>query len=350
MLPKSITQLQAAWQTEAAFALPQWESYWFQQACQWARREAQAFLERLDTWLMAHKPQGWQVVGKRSRTVVTRFGEMTSHRRLYRDPQGQTWFLLDEVLDLPAYQVATAEVTEAVVTLAAETAFGRAAEALARLTAGVLSASTIWRLAQGVGQAIQEVEAEEVERVFAQGQSPRQEGEQVAPRLYIEADGVLVRQRTGEGQTVWREVRCGLAYDDTGREQVYVQGPGKENFWEGASLTWGAVWDWGQVGEVVLSGDDAAWIEEGRWLHERVTRQLDGFHIARAAYRAAGAGQGGGPERGVASRGGRARGGPLGPGAGARKAGAPKATTSLGLAGQPPGRPAPGALVVPKWL
>ncbi len=117
----------AAWQREEGFALAQWESYWFRQACAWARREAQAFLERLDAWLLAHKPEGWQVVGQRTRTLVTRFGEVTFRRRLYRDPQGKARFLLDEVLDLPAYQAATADVTEAVVALVAETAFVRAA-------------------------------------------------------------------------------------------------------------------------------------------------------------------------------------------------------------------------------
>jgi len=43
---------------------------------------------------------------------------------------------------------------------------------------------------------------------------------------------------------------------------------------------------------VVVSGDDAAWIEGSRWLHERVIRQWDSFHVARAAYRAAGREQG----------------------------------------------------------
>lgn len=81
-------------------------------------------MEELDAGLLAHKPQGWQVVGQRPRTVVTRFGAMAFRRRVYRDPQGQTWFLLDEVLNLPAHQAATAEGTEAVVALAAETAFG----------------------------------------------------------------------------------------------------------------------------------------------------------------------------------------------------------------------------------
>ena len=141
-----------AWQSEKAFALSEWASHWFQQACAWARREAQTFLEALDAWLLAPKPQGWQVVGQRPRTVVTRFGEMTFRRRLYRDPQGHTWFLLNEVLNLPAHQGAAAEGTEAVVALAAETVFGRAAEVLALLTAGVLPPSTIWRLTQRIGK------------------------------------------------------------------------------------------------------------------------------------------------------------------------------------------------------
>jgi len=135
---------------------------------------------------------------------------------LYRDPQGRTWFLLNEVLNLPAHQGVTAEGTEAVVALAVETVFGRAAEVLALLTAGVLTPSTIWRLTQGVGKTIPEAEAKAVERVFGQGAAPQPQGEQAAPRLSIEAEGVLVRQRTGQGHTAWREVRVGLAYDDMG--------------------------------------------------------------------------------------------------------------------------------------
>lgn len=40
---QSITQLQEAGQSEKAFALAEWESHWFQQACAWVRREAQTF-------------------------------------------------------------------------------------------------------------------------------------------------------------------------------------------------------------------------------------------------------------------------------------------------------------------
>ncbi len=53
MLPKRRTQFREAWQEEEGYALPQWESFWFQQVYAWACREAQAFLERLDAWLLA---------------------------------------------------------------------------------------------------------------------------------------------------------------------------------------------------------------------------------------------------------------------------------------------------------
>jgi len=42
------------------------------------------WLEKVDAWLLRHKPRGWRVVGRGKRTLVTRFGEVT-FRRLYRD-------------------------------------------------------------------------------------------------------------------------------------------------------------------------------------------------------------------------------------------------------------------------
>jgi len=224
----------------------------------------------------------------RKRTLVTRFGEVTFRRRLYRDEAGRYRFLLDEMLGLPAYQAASAEVMEAVVMRVRGVAFEQAAEILAQLTAGVLSGSTVWRLAQRVGQRVHEAEGAEVERVFGQGQPPQRQGQRVAERLYVEADGVMVRQRTGQGRTRWKELRLGVAYDDGGLERLYVQGSKKPDFWEGASVVWGEVWDWGRVQEVVGYGDDAAWVEGARVLQARVVRQWDSFHVARAAYRAAG--------------------------------------------------------------
>ena len=216
MLPESIAQLRQKMQGDRDFDLLAWEQTVFRKACAQARREAQALLQALDEALLRDKPQGWQVVGMRPRTLVTRFGEVRFSRRLYRDPQGRYWFLLDEVLDLPRHQAATTEVTEAVIRAAAGMGFEQAREMLESLTAGVLSTGTVWRLLQHVGEAIEAVEQEEVERVFEHGQAPRRQGGRPAERLYIEADGVMVRQRTGQGHTVWREIRVGAAYDEKG--------------------------------------------------------------------------------------------------------------------------------------
>ena len=137
-------------QAETGTPLWAWEERFFQEACRQAQQAAQAWLEALDALLARRKPVGWRVVGKRRRTLVTRFGEVTFVRRLYRDEEGRYRFLLDEVLDLSAYQGASPDVIEAVVLLASGVAFARVAEILGRLTAGVLSASTVWRLVQRV--------------------------------------------------------------------------------------------------------------------------------------------------------------------------------------------------------
>jgi len=283
-----IPQLRTHLQRQTETPLEGWESYFFQRACRLAQEQARTWLEELDEQLLGVKPRGWRVVGKRSRTLVTRFGPVTFERRLYRDERGGYHFLLDDVLGLPAYQAASWEVMESVIMLVTGMPFARVSDVLERLTAGVLSPSTVWRLVQEVGQRVVEAEEMEVKRVFGQGAPPRRVGQRRARRLYVEADGVMVRQRTGEGRTRWKEVRLGVAYDEAGKERVYLHGGEKVDFWEGASLEWGAEWDWGHVKEVVVSGDDASWIDEASEVFTGVIRQLDRFHVVRAAYRALG--------------------------------------------------------------
>ena len=285
----SIPQLRTHVQKRTGAPLEGWESYFFQRGCRLAQEEARAWLEELDEQLLEVKPQGWRVVGKRSRTLVTRFGPVTFERRLYRDERGGYHVLLDEVLGLPAYQAASEEVMESVMMLVTGMPFAWVSEVLVRLTAGVLSPSTVWRLVQGVGRRVVEAEEVEVKRVFGQGAPPRRVGQRQARRLYVEADGVVIRQRTGTGRARWKEVRLGVAYDERGKERVYLHGGEKVNFWEGASLEWGAEWDWSQVEEVVVNGDDASWIDEASEVLAGVVRQLDRFHVVRAAYRAIGA-------------------------------------------------------------
>jgi len=60
MSTPSLPQLRTHLQGETDTPLLGWEPYFFQAACRQAQQAAQAWLEGLDRWLLAHKPAGWR--------------------------------------------------------------------------------------------------------------------------------------------------------------------------------------------------------------------------------------------------------------------------------------------------
>jgi hypothetical protein len=233
--------------------------------------------------------------------LVTRFGEVRVRRRLYRDPEGQHHFPLDEYLEWQKEQIATPGVTERVVQLAAQVPFRQVVSTLEKLTAGVISAMTIHRLVQKVGQKAQGQEEEEWQACFQQGKA-MESGPAMVEVLDTEADGVWVHlQREREKHY---EVKSGIAY--TGRQRlkqrqeryalvgkrVYCQANPKIPFWEGASVEWAKAYDWSRLRLVVVGGDGANWIGEGAGVFSGGVSQLDGFHLAQACGRALGKGLG----------------------------------------------------------
>lgn len=273
-----------------------WESHFYQRACKQARQEAMVYLQGLDDKLLEQKPEGWQVVGKRRRTLVTRFGEICIERRLYRDREGVVHFWLDEYVGLLPQQAATPEVEETLVGLAAEVSYEQAAKHLERMTAGVLSKSTVGRLVGSVGKRALEA-AEKLRRgVYEHGNLP-EPGKQRTEWLYVEGDGVWVRLQGRQGEK-WTEICLGIAYEGwealpgkgeryrLQNKRVYVHGNEKTSFWEGALTAWYQVWDFDHMRWVVLNGDDAGWIGKGKECFENVIRQQDGFHVARTCQRA----------------------------------------------------------------
>ena len=97
-----------------------WEEESYQQGCACAREQARLSLEALDAELLRRKPKGWTVLGFRERTMVTKFGEVVIRRRLYRDPDGQSRFALDEHFGWESHQQASPSLTESIVTLSAQ--------------------------------------------------------------------------------------------------------------------------------------------------------------------------------------------------------------------------------------
>lgn len=84
----------------------------FQLVCELGRKMILDVLEGLDLALSQRREPGLQMVGKRSRTLITRFGDVTFERRLYRyEGTGRYRFLLDEVLGLPIKEAVSKGVT-----------------------------------------------------------------------------------------------------------------------------------------------------------------------------------------------------------------------------------------------
>jgi len=279
-----------------------WEERIFQTACAWGKALAEALLQSWDDKLLEQKPAGWRVEGFRERTVMTRFGEVRIRRRLYRDEQGQGRFLLDELLELPPRQLAVPVVAEKAIEMASEMGFKKTGEVLASLTGGALSAMSVWRLLEQVGEQALAAERVEGEAVYERGERLRQEGERTPERLFMEADGVWVRLQREEKD--WMEIKVGVAYEGweaqsyarpgyalTGK-RVYVHGVDNLTFWEGASLAWSRYWNLSGIGHFVIGGDGAAWIRGGTRHFPNSVWQLDGFHLARACRRALGKEQG----------------------------------------------------------
>lgn len=72
-----------------------WEERWLRDACRQARQQAQRELDALEARLHARRPAGYVVIGWRTRTLVTRIGDLRVRRRRYRAADGQPHFLLD---------------------------------------------------------------------------------------------------------------------------------------------------------------------------------------------------------------------------------------------------------------
>ena len=193
-----------------------WEEESYQQGFAFAREQARLRLEALDAELLRGKPKGWTVLGFRERTMVTNFGEEVIRRRLYRDPDGQSRFALDEHFGWESHQQASPSLTESIVTLSAQMPpyqvrgrlFGKTATTVSALTADVLSTSTVYRLLRAVGQSAIDDERSRWEACFERGEDVC-EGEQRVDVLYTEADGVWVHLQREE--RTHYEVKSGIA-------------------------------------------------------------------------------------------------------------------------------------------
>jgi hypothetical protein len=286
----------------SCYADSEWEEVCYQIGCAVARELANDWLDIMDESLKQSRPKSMKVEKFCKRTLVSRFGEVTVWRRLYRDDKGKYHFLLDEYLNWRPKQEATPSLTAALVDSATKLSFRKASMEAEKYSAGVLSSTTVHRLVQKVSQDAMRTERAEWCDCFKDGSLPPP-GRRKVPVLYTEADGVYVHLQR-EGQQKHCELKSAIAYEGWERlpqkqeryrlvnKKVYchVNCRGDESgdgeglnipFWDGAGIEWHKHWDLGYTKLVVLGGD-AQWIDKGVAELGFCIRQLSGFHLARS--------------------------------------------------------------------
>ena len=276
-----------------------WEETSYRIGCKIAQEITQNMLKDIDEKLYQNRDKKWKAQTFSNRTYVTRFGDATISRRLYKSKK-QYRFLLDEYLNWLPYQRATPSLKEALVELSTECSFRKVSKTMSKLTAGVLTKSTIHSLLTEVSQKAIESEKETYTACFNEGKLTKG-GEKKAEILYVESDGLYIhlqREKDKDGKRLEHyELKGGIIYDGWKRlpqtserfaltnKRVYCHSDDSIVFWDGLSLLADKHWDMNYLKLIVLGGDDAGWINKGAEDLPYCVRQLDSFHLARSCKR-----------------------------------------------------------------
>lgn len=243
-------------------------------------------LEKIDEKLAAQRnKEKEKLIGTRSRTIVTIFGELEYRRRLYKDKEtGGTRYLLDETLGIMPRQRLSSRISKLAIELGTEVSYRRAARIMGYMVPGVTPMS-IWAEVQRAGKRAQ-VEAEENrEAVFERGVIPA--GKKRTKALQIEADGVAIKLQRHTKRV--GEIKLIVGYEGKTKgarhlinRRVASALAGGETIWEEASAYFAGEWDLSQVEKIRVGGDGAVWIKEGaKSYFPQATYHLDLFHLRK---------------------------------------------------------------------
>ena len=259
----------------------------------------QAALAAMDTRLMRKRAEGLRSLGKRERTVITRFGTVKIKRRYYRDAQGRGRFLLDEALGWESGLAMTEALEARALKMCSESSFRKSADDLSFFLSERVTHTMLHKLVRRRGAEVAGKQEALAEELFSQGVLPPTEG-RIAERLFMEADGCMISlQREDKSR---HELKAGISYEGwekvgRGAGGVKFRTVGKRSFLSAGPAPdflaqWSAelasVYDYRAVKETVWSADGASWLAQGPDLFSVTAAQLDRFHLSRSIKRALG--------------------------------------------------------------
>ncbi len=145
-----------------------WEETSYRIGCKVAQETAKVMLKDIDGDIFQNRDKKWKVHSLSQRTCVTRFGDVTVSRRLYKSKKKYS-FLLAAHLNWHSYQRATPSLKEALVELSTQCSFRMVSGTMEKLLAGVHTKSTIHSLLTEVSQKAIESEKETYTACFSEG-------------------------------------------------------------------------------------------------------------------------------------------------------------------------------------
>jgi hypothetical protein len=275
--------------------LERWDEKIFQVVCDTASGSSSAVLEAIDKELAKTREKGLKIVGRRKRTVMTKFGPVVVNRRLYQNEDGNYRFLLDEALGLKTKTLATPTLEQTALYLASQMPFRQAAELLEKTSGGVLSHQMIHRILQEKGEQFDQEEEQATKELTENGVLPKSQNKKVK-RLFIEADGTFInlqkeKKKKAEIKLIishegWRNLRLGRS---ALLNKKFVAGLySNEDIWNRFTTNLLTTYTPEVLSKVVIGGDGASWVKSGAELFPESLYQLDRFHLRRALLQACG--------------------------------------------------------------
>ncbi len=263
----------------------------FERVCEAGREATREILHTLDEAIAGSRDKTiYRDKGYRKTTIKTIYGEVEYKRHVYivKDEEGRnvTVYLLDQELGMDTIGFMSTNLSEKILTMAANTPFRKTAEQITETTGQTISHSGVWNMVQAFGGKLA-AEEETLVQEFYQEQ-PR--GTKGVPVLFEEMDGIWLKcQRDGGKKAPKMEVKMGTMYEgwdayagkrSTLSGKTVLAGiESSETFQDKWEAKIQSKYDAAKIGLRVLNGDGGDWIKDE--YDADSMRQLDRFHIVK---------------------------------------------------------------------
>jgi len=249
----------------------------------------QRVLELIDQELRDNLPlrKGWVIVRRDPKTILSPFGEVHYERTLFRNKKsGQHAHLADRLVGYKPHQRLDTLLEADLLEEAVDRSYAKAGKSFETHTGIRVSGQTVLNI-------VRKLQPEKIEL------KERIKVKKVASILYVEADEDHVPHRE-KGVSAFEQrlvyvhegrVRVGKdRYELIGKKYfTFPPGTASQVIWDTIWRYLEATYDLEQTKYIFISGDGVPWIKAGAEYIHGAHYVLDGFHLRRAIFRAAGA-------------------------------------------------------------